>query len=329
MATLVVGGGMVGSQAAAQLLKRGERTVVFDVAPNIAHLQTVLDPAAIKVVRGDILELAELLDVIRSEGIDRIIHTAGLLFDGVQRRPYAGTKINVVGTLNVVEAARLAGVRRVVFCSTGFVYHGLGSIPEGEPLDEDAPMRMVSERPTVFYAVSKLASEYIGLSYCQNYGLDFVVVRFYGVFGPWRGPVAGMPGRFMDQFARPGARGETIWLNDPDLMWHGLGGAFVYAKDAAKATVLGAFAENPSTRVYNIGMARRYEFPELLEIVSRVFPASRVEMAPAVAERVAGKARAGAGSPSIARAQKELGYQPDYEVEPALQDYAAWLRANG
>ncbi|MEK7216105.1 MAG: NAD(P)-dependent oxidoreductase [Chloroflexota bacterium] len=327
MAVLVLGAGMVGSQAARQLLDRGETPVLFDIAPNTPHLATVFDPGSVKVVRGDIQELAELVDVIRANNIDRIIHTAGLLFDGVRQRPYAGTKINIVGTLNVLEAAKLTGVKRVVLCSTGFVYVAVSSNP-GQPIDEDMTMRMVNDRPRAFYAISKLTSEYLGLSYCEQFGVDFVGVRFGGVFGPWKGFVSGVPGRYVDQFAVPGAQGKPIVLEDPFLLTGG-GGSFVYAKDAAKGTVLACFAppEQLKHRIYNITMSRNYPIEEQLAIAGRVFPGVPIQIGDAVKGAIE-QFRMGR-PPAIGRARAELGYEPDFEMERALGDYAEWLREFG
>ena len=107
MAVLVTGGGMVGSQIAAQLLKRGEPFVIFDSAPPMQHLATVVDVNKLKIVKGDILSMPDILHVIQDERIDRIIHTAGFLLSAVRERPYDGINVNIMGTLNILEAARL------------------------------------------------------------------------------------------------------------------------------------------------------------------------------------------------------------------------------
>ncbi|MEK7216882.1 MAG: NAD(P)-dependent oxidoreductase [Chloroflexota bacterium] len=330
MAVLIVGAGMVGSQAARQLLDRGETPILFDLAPNLPHLATVLDPGAVKIVRGDMLELAELIAAIQDHGVDRIIHTASFLYEGVLRRPYAGTRLNLMGTLNVVEAARQTGVGRVVFCSAGFIYHGVWERMAGQPeqvVDEDIAMRLVSDRPRALYAVTKLSSEYIGLSYGEQFGIDFIALRYGGVFGPWKGPVSGVPGRFVDQFVRPGAFGRPIVLSDPFLNGVAGGGSFLYCKDAAKATLLAAFArpEDLKTRVYNINMSRTYPIHETIDIAGRLFPGSLVQLTPEVEALLRGQRYQRMFD--ITRARNELGYTPDYELERAFSDYAEWLRA--
>jgi nucleoside-diphosphate-sugar epimerase len=100
---------------AARLIEQGERPVIYDLAPPLEHLSTVLDLNKVKVVRGDILDVPDLFHTIEEEGIDCIVHTAGLLLSGVRTRPYAGVKINIMGTLNVLEAAKVFSLRRVVF----------------------------------------------------------------------------------------------------------------------------------------------------------------------------------------------------------------------
>ena len=323
---------MVGSQAARQLLDRGETPVLFDVAPNTPHLRTVLDVDSVATIRGDMMEVSELVDAIKSHGVERIIHTASFLYEGVLRRPYVGTKLNIMGTLNIMEAARLTGVKRVVMCSAGFIYHGIWDRMADQTervVHEDSMMRLVSDRPRALYAVSKLSSEYIGLSYGELFDITYVALRFGGVFGPWIGPVSGVPGRFVDQFVRPGAFKQPIVLSDPFLIGVGGGGSFLYCKDAAKATVLAAFArpEDIPTRVYNINMGRTYPFEETMDIARRVFPDSPIEVSPAVQDVL--DQRPPARIFDVTRAREELGCVADYELERSFTDYAQWLRQYG
>ena len=144
MAVLITGAGLVGSLTAAKLVEKGERPVLYDVAPPMDHLATMVDLSRVKVVAGDILDLPELLRVIKAENIDRIIHTAGLLLAGVKARPYTGIKINIDGTVTVLEAARLMDIKRVVFTSSATVVYGLFNAPAKAPYEEDFTMRCLS-----------------------------------------------------------------------------------------------------------------------------------------------------------------------------------------
>ena len=121
---LVTGGsGLVGANAVRMLLERGEQPVLFDVAVNERLLGTVgVDVKSLSVVRGDILDLPGLITAIRDHGIGRIIHLAAFLGEEVQRRPYSGVRLNLLGTVNILEAVRLEGISRVTFPSSGTVF---------------------------------------------------------------------------------------------------------------------------------------------------------------------------------------------------------------
>ena len=116
---------MIGSLAAARVVEeRGERPVLYDVAFSERNLSERLQNDSVEMVKGDIGDIGDLLRAIDSFGVDRIIHTASLLTRDLIPRPVAGVRVNVMGTLNVLEAARMAGVRRVVFCSSTVVTMG-------------------------------------------------------------------------------------------------------------------------------------------------------------------------------------------------------------
>jgi len=105
---LVTGGsGLVGVYVVAMLLDKGERPVVYDVGVNQSLLKAVgVDIKGVPLVQGDILDLTGLVSVIREHRINRVIHLAGLMGEEVQRDPYNGVRLNVMGTMNVLEAAR-------------------------------------------------------------------------------------------------------------------------------------------------------------------------------------------------------------------------------
>lgn len=328
MAILVTGGGMIGSQVAAQLLMCGERTVIFDSAPPMAHLATVLEVDKVKIVKGDILSMPDILHAIRENGIDRIIHTAGLLLSGVKERPYDGCNINIMGTLNILEAAKITGIKRVVFSSTGLVSFGAIDGVSELPLREDFIMKCLSHRPKAIYPVTKLACEYIGLCYYDLFGVDFVAVRFGSVFGPWLGGMASsIPGRTIDQFMKPAIWGKKIVIEDPLLSYAG-GTDFVYSKDTAKSCICACFADEGKmkTRVYNVTGGQFITFQELIDIVKKIFPGVEIEVkyisktGSALFPYPTSKPR------DISRAREEIGYVPEWDMERALRDYTDWLR---
>lgn len=332
MSILITGAGLVGSYAAARLVEMGERPVLYDLAPPWENLRRVLDLGKVEVVRGDILDFPDLARVVRDKGIDRIIHTAAFLTAGARERPYAAIKVNILGTANVLEAARIWGIKRVVFTSSATVYYSTFSTPGEEPQEEDFSLRAVSQRPQGVYPTTKLAAEHLGLNYRDLYGVDFVALRFAGVFGPWHGPVAGLPGMALKELAERPFRERVVRIGR-DLVWSGKED-FLYMKDAAESTVLACLASQKGSSeavipVYNVSMGRGYDFEEVLETLQEVYPQVEIQVVEG------GEATAG-GYPStpkrpmdLGRTREELGYQPRYPMGEALLDYRHWLEKWG
>ena len=107
MTVLITGAGLVGCQAAERLVQRGETPVLFDMAPQMDNIKRIVDPNAVKIVKGDLCEPLELMAVVERENIDRIIHTAAFMTTSNAERPAVGIKANLVGLLNILEKSYL------------------------------------------------------------------------------------------------------------------------------------------------------------------------------------------------------------------------------
>src|SRR3990170_7575078 len=170
MTVLVTGAGLIGSQIARLLAGEGERPVVFDMAPQLDALAEIAPLDRLTVARGDIIDPLGLARVIREHGITRILHTAAnpLLTVGAQRDPYAAIRVNIVGTVHVLEAARIFGLGRVVVTSSAVLSHYLtGGGDGGDRAKEEA-----FPRPATFYAAPKEAVESLALNYHRWLGVD-------------------------------------------------------------------------------------------------------------------------------------------------------------
>jgi nucleoside-diphosphate-sugar epimerase len=147
MATLITGGtGLIGARLAAGLLERGERVVLLDLAIaewRIAPLRSHGD--RLTVVRGDVQSLAELLDALETHRVTALVHLAYVLGGESNTRPELATRVNILGTANALEAARLAGVGRVLLASSIAVYGADGQYRPGElPLHEEAAQHVAA-----------------------------------------------------------------------------------------------------------------------------------------------------------------------------------------
>lgn len=178
MTKLITGGlGFIGTYLARALLKKGEEVVLFDVVTKSPLIQDIKDN--LRIVQGDLASWAEVLEVVKKYKIDGIYHTGALLSASAEEKPITAYHVNAGGTFNILEAARLFNLERVIYLSTIATY-GL-SIPD--TVNEDT-----IQMPISMYGVTKVFSERLGEYYHRKFGVDFRGLRFPSVIGPGRGP---------------------------------------------------------------------------------------------------------------------------------------------
>ena len=239
MTTLVIGAGLIGSQVARILVERGEKPVLMDVAAQPQAMGQIVDLAKVTLVAGDILRPLSIVDVLKSHGITRIAHTAAnpLLTLGAQREPYAAINLNIMGTVNVLEAARVTGLKRVVVSSSSVLNHYLdGGEDQGQFGKEEA-----FPRPTTFYSATKQAVESLGLNYAKWCGIEFAGLRYGAVFGPWSGAGGGGPSNIIREAMKNALAGKEATVPPGAMEW-------VYSKDAARGTVMALDAKDLGSR---------------------------------------------------------------------------------
>lgn len=311
---LVTGGsGLVGAYVVGMLLERGELPVVYDVAVNERLLNAVgVDLKSLIFVRGDILDLPGLISAIREHEVDRIIHLAAFLGEEVQRRPYSGVRLNLLGTANVLEAARLEKVSRVVFPSSGTVF--LGSLGEGlKKIDETIPLN-----PPSIYAATKAGSEFLGRAYAARFGFEFICVRYVGgLYGPSPVALKATREQAIQEMVRAAVRREPA-----NIRWPYGPAEILYGKDAAKGTVLAALKEKLKDKLYHLGNGELVGGDEILAALKSHFPEAKITLVKAEKPMPYPEARIAS---DFSRAREQLGYEPDYPLSEAIPDYAATL----
>jgi UDP-glucose 4-epimerase len=314
MAVLVTGGfGAVGSFVTRILRERGEEVVIFDSRHDPRLVRDLVDQVTF--IQGDINHLPPLIDAMRRHGVERVIHTAALMPDPVKREPYVGTLVNVLGVTNVLEAARISDVRRVVFASTRGVYAetaGPHGHPTYEPITEDYP-----KDPHSLYDASRFYGERLGRQYADTYGLEFCATRFSHTYGPGKlthGTLA-VPCWIVE-----GAyRGEPVRITQGGDQLDDL----IYNRDAALGLVCAAFADNPISGVYSIGTGRARSLRDVEAAVRRHFPDADIEIGPGLDFK--GIGRASCSVYDIGRARTELAYEPHFDLEAGVDDYIELL----
>jgi nucleoside-diphosphate-sugar epimerase len=316
MTTLVIGAGLIGAQVAHILIERGEKPVLLDRAAQEAALGEIFDLDAAVPVRGDILRPLTLVDAIRRHEITRIVHTAAnpMLTLGGQRDPAAAIDLNVMGTVNVLEAARTCGIARVVVSSSNVLNHFIeGGEGKGDPMREDA-----FPRPTTFYAATKQAIEAIGLNYARWYGVEFAAMRYGAVFGPWSGDGGGGPSMVMREAVRCALAGEEAVLPSGALEW-------VYSKDAALGTVLALEAEDLGLGVFNITMGTLSSPEDMAAALKQVVPGAKVRIETPSAAAVSLPDMQAVSDLTLAK--RHLGFEPQFDLVAGLRDLAGWTKA--
>lgn len=308
---LVTGGaGFIGSNLVAALVSRGERVRVLD---NLStgfweNLDGIEQQSLIERITGDIRDGEAVAKAC--EGVEVVFHEAAL--GSVPKSvelPVESDSANVHGTVRVLDAARHAGVRRVIFAASSAAYGESEELPKRETM---APM------PLSPYAVSKLAGENYLRVFAQLYGLETLSLRYFNVFGPGQTPdgayAAAIP-RFVDR----ALRGGTIEIFGDGEQTRD----FCFVKNTVGANLLAAdCAKKLEGQVVNIAGARRIGLNDLVKELGRVL--GREVSVHHGAER-AGDIRHSLGA--IDAAQELLGYEPSVRWEDGLAPTIAYLDA--
>jgi nucleoside-diphosphate-sugar epimerase len=309
MATLITGLGLVGTSYAQLALKRGEKIVFYDVAPRRDFLSKKLGSADVTVVQRDIRDLPALIETIQTNKIDKVIHTAGLIGGKVAQPIYTGMQINVMGTINIAEAVRLTGVKRLVHISTFGIYDRRKGEPG--PIDESFP-----RGPGEPYGNSKVAKELMVEAYQRMYGFELIVLRLANVYGVGHFAGGSGGGELVQNILLTGIKGGVIKVRQEQARDF----EYVYYKDLGRALDKAATVNLSSPVMLNIGTGVVVKFDELVAIAEKLLPKLQVEMIPGQAPRSAKQPMV------ITRAKDVLGWTPEFDMEAGFKDYIEELK---
>jgi UDP-glucose 4-epimerase len=306
---LVTGGsGFIGGFTLEALINLGAEVVSFGRRPPESMA------APVTFVQGDVTDAGVLISACQSQKIDTIVHLAGYGTTMVQSNPELGVRVNIMGMSNVLEAARMAGLK-VVFTSSIAVY-GRIVAKEARGAGEDTEVN-----PVTVYGAGKLLCEKMGQAYAQNYSVKFVALRVTAVYG------------FTD-LARRAVEHPTFSDHARRLIELPLAGKpvvvekggrqpcdFVYVKDVAQAIAKACVAEDLKHGVFNIGSGEVRTLCDFADIIRRYEPEADVRVGEAP-----NPAYPFMGPVDISRAMEELDYKPTPFAE-CFQDYVELTKA--
>lgn len=295
MKVLVTGGsGFIGSHVVDKLRNKGADVRVYDA----------IIPAFrkdIEFYQGSILDIDAL--GFAMSGIDAVMHLAAIAdVKDVFNRPHYAESINVRGTINVLEAARRAKVKRVIYGSTTWVY----SEVEEDFVDESTPLYA----PAHFYTATKLAGEYYCLSYSRLYGLEVTILRYGIPYGPRARDAAVIP-----IFAKKALHGQPLTIAGDGSQFR----KFVYVEDLAEGNVL-ALQSIAKNKIYNLDGQERVSIRQIAETMHKIIGDVKIEYTSVRPGDFSGK------QVSSELAKRELGWEPKIGFEQGLLRYIEWYR---
>ena len=309
MATYLITGvaGFIGSHLAEALLARGDGVRGFD---NFATGKRENVPRGVDLVEGDLAD-AEAVAAVCA-GVDAILHQGAL--PSVPRSiedPRTSHRTNLAGTFHVLEGARAAGVRRVLYAASSSAYGNQPGFPRVETMRPE---------PLSPYAVQKLAGELYLQSYARVYGMETVSLRYFNIFGPRQAPDSPYSGVV--------ARWCREMLADVPPVIHGDGAQerdFTYVENAVSANLLAlqAPAERVAGRVFNVGCGTQCTLNALYRTLTKL---TGFAGEPAYVDARAGDVRGSLAD--IEAAREAFGYAPQVGLEEGLQRTVAWMRSS-
>jgi UDP-glucose 4-epimerase len=309
------GASLIGSHVADQLLTQGAREVLLldnfalGTPQAVAHLQ---GDERVKLVRGDILRINELYDAF--QGAEGVFAIAGFLTLPLTQNPPLGLAVNVEGQVNVFEACRYAGVKKVVFSSSIAAY--------GEPgpglIDEDSPSNLASFQPgAMLYSCTKLIGEALCKLYAAKHGVQAVALRYSTVYGE-RQHYRGVNALYIIENYDKIMRGERPTLPGDGSEVHD----YIHVADVARANVM-AMGSDVSGETFNVVTGAQTTVKRIVEILLDI---TGSDLQPDyVAAGGAVKSTSGTELDlSRAKIERMLGWRPEVPIETGLRRLIDW-----
>ena len=305
MTYLVTGGtGLIGTHVTRLLVQDGARVIIYDINPvrnlMMEELLGKQGRSSIEIIRGDVLDLPHLMHTVQEYKVNRIIHMAALLPVACTANPLAAARVNCIGTINILETARILGIEKVVWESSQTVFGPPEKYGQKEVTDD------ALHGPDSIYAATKSFNEPIAKHYFSQYGVDSIGLRPGLVYGAELRADGGGGSWFITKelMVNPalGKPGEiTLGFSSADWM---------YVEDAARAIVMASKTKTTKTRVFNVTGDFR-TLTEAVDYVKKLIPDAKLTVKP------------GPNIPMVKRdstgAKEEIGYESQWTMEQGIE----------
>lgn len=303
---LVTGGaGFIGSHMVETLVNHGDRVRVLDNLSTGRWENIAPFADRIEFIKGDLRDEETVRRAVA--GVDYVLHQAAIPSVTLSvQDPIPTETANVVGTLNLLLAARDAGVRRVVYASSCAVYGDDPTLPKVEAM---------SPIPKSPYAVSKLAMEHYGRVFTELYSLETVGLRYFNVFGPRQDPAS--------EYAAVIPKFVTRMLGGESPIIYGDGTQsrdFIYVGDVVAANLLATTTPNMAGRVFNVAAGVRHTLLKLVAVLNEILD---IHLESVFAADRAGDIK---HSQADIRLIQQCGYQVQVDFETGLQKTVEWYK---
>lgn len=267
----------------------------------------------LKVAPLDITARENVSRILEQNGIRAIVHAAVRSEKG-NTTLYQAMDVNVTGTINVLEAAHRAAIKRVIFISSEAVYQGMTQVT---PLKEEERLLITSDR---FVPGTKKAGEILCLMYAHEYNMEAISIRLTRVYGPLYKGIRNLPGHMLET----AAKGSPIELANYDpTEAHD----FIYAKDAAQALFMLLKAPRLRHRIYNLGYGELTSIGTFADAIRRTLPELPVHLGDGPGPLTSTKTPMDINAcVDISRLREEVDFTPQFDPARALEHYLAWTR---
>ena len=312
---MITGGlGFLGANLARILCESGEAVLL--TRNRNAEVPTLLAPfvnKSLTIISLDVTSLEKVSEAISEFSVTSIVHAAVRSEKG-DTSLYQAMDVNITGTINVLEAAHRAGIRRVIFISSEAVYQGMA---ETGPLKEEERLFITSDR---FIPGTKKAGEILCLMYAKQYGMEVISARATRMYGPLYQGVRNLAGQMVEN----AAKGIPVLLGNHDpAEAHDV----IYAKDAARAITLLLKARTLRHRIYNVGVGRLVSLSEFAEAIKKLLPKAEIHLGDGPGPLISTKTPMDINAcVDISRLREETDFTPEYDPYRGVEHYIEWAR---